>query len=64
VYVMDTRFLEIPVLFTTQYMESRDYLQNNMLGIKAIYLTAFNLRCMDFRKQAKIVDLSDGVNLT
>jgi len=64
VYVLDTRFLEIPVLFTTQYMESRDYLQNNMLGIKAIYLTAFNFRCMDFRKQAKITDLSDGVNLT
>lgn len=64
VYVLDTRFLEIPVLFTTQYMESRDYLQNNMLGIKAIYLTAADFRCLDFRKQAKIVDLSDGINLT
>lgn len=63
-YVLDTRFLEVPVLFTTQYMESRDYLQNNMLGIKAIYLTAGNLRCLDFRKQAKVVDLSDGVNLS
>ena len=63
VYVLDTRFLEIPVLFTTQYMESRDYLQNNMLGIKAVYLTAADLRCLDFRKQAKIVDLSDGINL-
>jgi len=64
VYVLDTRFLEIPVLFTTQYMESRDYLQNNMLGIKAIYLTAADLRCLDFRKQAKVIDLSDGINLT
>lgn len=64
VYVLDTRFLEIPVLFTTQYMESRDYLQNNMLGIKAIYLTSADLRCLDFRKQAKIIDLSDGINLT
>jgi len=64
VYVLDTRFLEIPVLFTTQYMESRDYLQNNMLGIKAIYLTAAELRCLDFRKQAKVIDLSDGINLT
>jgi hypothetical protein len=63
-YVLDTRYLEIPVLFTTQYMESRDYLQNNMLGIKAIYLTAANQRCLDFRKQSKILDLSDGVNLT
>lgn len=64
VYVLDTRFLEIPVLFTTQYMESRDYLQNNMLGIKAIYLTAAEFRALDFVKQAKIVDLSDGTSLT
>lgn len=62
--VMDTRFIELPVLFTTQYMESRDYLQNNMLGIKAIYLTAYQLRVLDFRKQAKIVDLTNGVDLT
>lgn len=63
-YCLDTRYLEVPVLFTTQYMESRDYLQNNMLGIKAIYLTAAELRCLDFRKQAKLLDLSDGINLT
>ena len=63
-YCLDTRYLEIPVLFTTQYMESRDYLQNNMLGIKAIYLTAAEQRCLDFRKQAKLLDLSDGINLT
>lgn len=63
-YVLDTRFIELPVLFTTQYMESRDFLQNNMLGIKAIYLTALNTRALDFRKQAKVTDLSDGVNLT
>lgn len=64
VYVMDTRFLELPVLWTTQYMESRDYLQNNMLGIKFMFVTALNLRCLDFRKQAKIVSLTDGVNAT
>lgn len=62
VYVLDTRFIELPVLWTTQYMESRDYLQNNMLGIKFMFVTALNLRMLDFRKQAKIVDLTDGVN--
>ncbi len=62
VYVLDTRFVELPVLWTTQYMESRDYLQNNMLGIKFMFVTAMNLRMLDFRKQAKIVDLTDGVN--
>lgn len=64
IYVLDTRFLEIPVLWTTQYMESRDYLQNNMLGIKFIFVTALEQRVLDFRKQSKIVDLTDGVNLT
>lgn len=63
-FVLDTRFLELPVLFTTQYMESRDYIHNNMLGIKAIFLTAFNLRCLNFKAQGKITDLSDGTNLT
>ncbi len=63
-FVLDTRFLEMPVLFTTQYLESRDYLQNNMLGIKGIFLTAMNLRVTDFRKQAKVIDLSDGISLT
>ncbi len=64
VMVLDTRFLEVPVLFTTQYMESRDYIHNNMLGIKAIFLTAANLRVLNFRAQGKITDLSDNTNLT
>ncbi len=62
--VLDTRYLEVPVLFTTQYLESRDYIHNNMLGIKAIFLTSANLRCYNFRAQGKVTDLSDGVNLT
>ena len=64
VFVMDTRFLEMPVLFTTQYMESRDYIHNNMLGIKAIFLTSANIRCLNFRAQGRVTDLSDGVNLS
>lgn len=64
VFVLDTRYLEMPVLFTTQYIESRDYIHNNMLGIKAIFLTALNLRCLNFRAQGKVTDLTDGVNIT
>ncbi len=63
-YVLDTRFLEVPVLFTTQYMESKDYIHNNMLGVKAIFLTAANLRVLNFRAQGKVTDLSDNTNLT
>ena len=64
VLVLDTRYIELPVLFTTQYMESRDYIHNNMLGIKAIFLTAMNTRCLNFRAQGRVTDLSDGINLT
>ncbi len=64
VLVLDTRFIEVPVLFTTQYMESRDYIHNNMLGIKAIFLTAADLRCLNFKAQGRVTDLTDGVNLT
>jgi hypothetical protein len=35
-----------------------------MLGIKFIFVTAMELRMLDFRKQAKIVDLTDGTTLT
>ena len=64
VCVLDTRYLEVPVLFTTQYMESRDYIHNNLLGIKAIFLTAANLRSLNFRAQGRVTDLSDGINLS
>ena len=63
VFVLDTRYLEMPVLWTTQYIESRDYIHNNFPGLKAIYLTAMNLRCRNFRAQGKVTDLSDGTNL-
>ena len=61
-FVFDTRFIEMPVLFTTQYLESRDYIHNNLLGIKAIFLTAMNVRALNFRAQGKVTDLTDGVN--
>ena len=63
VAVLDTRYLEVPVLFTTQYMESRDYIHNNLLGIKAIFLTAASMRALNFRAQGRVTDLSDGINL-
>ena len=62
VFVLDTRYIELPVLFTTQYIESRDYIHNNMLGIKAIFLTSANIRVLNMRAQGRITDLSDGVN--
>ena len=55
--VLDTRWLEVAVASMTRYFESRDYLQNDMLGIKAMFFTYLELRCLDVMKQAKITDL-------
>jgi len=57
VLVLDSRWLEMAVASMTRYFESRDYLQNDMLGIKAMFFTYLELRCLDVRKQAKIIDL-------
>lgn len=57
VLVLDSRWLEVGVASMTRYFESRDYLQNDMLGIKAMFFTYLELRCLDVRKQAKITDL-------
>ena len=57
VYVLDTRWIELAVASMTRYFESRDYLQNDMLGIKGMFFTYAELRCLDIRKQAKIADL-------
>lgn len=58
VYVLDTRFLEIAMAVMTKYVESRDYIANDVLGIKAIFWTMAELRCVDLTKQAKITDLN------
>jgi hypothetical protein len=57
VLVLDTRWLEYGVASMTRYFESRDYLQNDMLGVKAMFFTYLELRCLDVHKQAKITDL-------
>lgn len=57
VLVLDTRWLEVAVASMTRYFESRDYLQNDMLGIKAMFFTYLELRCLDVMKQAKVTDL-------
>jgi len=57
VLVLDTRWLEVAVASMTRYFESRDYLQNDMLGIKAMFFTYLELRALDVMKQAKITDL-------
>jgi hypothetical protein len=57
-YVLDTRWLEVGVAFTTEYFEQRDPIIVGKLAIVGLFRTTMELKCYDFRKQAKIVDLN------
>lgn len=56
-YCLDTRWLEVGVAFTTEYFEQRDPIIVGKLAIVGLFRTTMELKCYDFRKQAKIVDL-------
>ena len=58
IYVLDTRWLEVGVAFTTEYFEQRDPIIVGKLAIVGLFRTTMELKCYDFRKQAKIVDLN------
>lgn len=63
VYVLDTRWLELAVAQMTQYLESKDFLQNKALVVQGMFWTMAELRCVDITKQAKIVDLNASVTV-
>jgi len=58
IYVLDTRWIEIGVAFTTEYFEQRDPIIVGKLAIFGLFRTTMELKCYDFRKQSKIVDLN------
>lgn len=57
-YVLDTDFLEIGVMYPTQYIENRDYFAANALVIRGMFITMMELRALRPDVQAKIADLS------
>jgi hypothetical protein len=58
IYVLDTRWIEVGVAFTTEYFEQRDPIIVGKLAIVGLFRTTMELKCYDFRKQTKIVDLN------
>ena len=56
-YVLDTDYLELAVMFPTQYIENRDYLAANALVIRGLFITMIELRALRPDVHAKIADL-------
>ena len=58
VYVLDTDFLELAVMYPTQYLENRDYFAVNALVLRGLFFTMMELRALRLDAHAKVVDLS------
>jgi hypothetical protein len=57
-YALDTDYLEIPVMYPTQYVENRDYLAANALVIRGLFISMMELRALRFDVHAKLGDLN------
>lgn len=57
-YMLDTDYLEMAVMYPTQYVENRDYFAANSLVIRGMFITMMEFRCLRPDLQYKISDLN------
>ena len=57
-YILDTDFMEIAVMYPTQYIENRDYFSAAQLVMRGLFVTIMELRCLRPDVQIGIKDLS------
>jgi hypothetical protein len=57
-YVFDTDYLEIAVMYPTQYIENRDYFALGALVIRGMFITMMELRAIRPDLQCKVADLN------
>lgn len=57
-YLLDTDYVEVPVMYPTQYIENRDYLAANALVIRGMFITMMEVRSLRFDVHAKLADLN------
>jgi hypothetical protein len=57
-YVLDTDYMEIAVMYPTQYIENRDYFSANTLTLRGMFVTMMEMRCLRFDVQAAVKDLN------
>ena len=58
IYCLDTDYMEIAVMYPTQYIENRDYFAATQLVIRGMFITMMEARCLRPDVQAKICDLN------
>jgi hypothetical protein len=56
-YILDTDYLELAVMYPTQYVENRDYFAANALVIRGMFITMIELRALRPDCQYKLSDL-------
>jgi hypothetical protein len=56
-YTLDTDYLEIAVMYPTQYIENRDYFSANALVMRGLFLTVLEMRALRPDVQCKLADL-------
>jgi hypothetical protein len=57
-YMLDTDYLELAVMYPTQYVENRDYFAANALVIRGMFITMMELRVLRPDLMYKIADLN------
>lgn len=58
VYCLDTDYMEIAVMYPTQYIENRDYFAANSLVIRGMFITMAEMRCLRPDVQGSLKDLA------
>jgi len=58
IFVLDTDYHEIAVMYPTQYIENRDYFAANRLVLRGLFLTMIEHRCLRPDTVAHIADLN------
>jgi len=57
-YILDTDYLEMAVMYPTQYIENRDYFAANALVIRGMFVTMMEMRALRLDVHYKISDLN------
>ncbi len=56
-YMLDTDYIELAVMYPTQYVENRDYFSASALVLRGMFVTMMEMRCLRPDTQCKLADL-------
>jgi hypothetical protein len=58
IYVLDTDYLEVPIMYPTQYLENGDYFAANAMVMRGLFFTLCELRALRLDVHSAIHDLN------